>query len=199
MHSDLPVCGKAILTWPFLFLALETCLLAYPGSDHSKASGLPADSGTYSRTIRFEDSEREIAWKKAVEYADALKLPEKVENKAVVDELNRKINTMFGFYLYKQAAFLKQVDGAVMAELDISFEADTMVAIIQNIYFIRYARDRYGKFSPRSSRKYPYGDLINKQKGESWLNHFKTIDEKMNLLLVELQKSVQEEKEASNR
>lgn len=199
MHSDISVCGKAIPTWPFLFFVLQPCLLAYPGSVHSNVSVISADSGKYQATIRLMDSEREIAWEKAVEFADALKLPEKIENKAVVDELNRKINTMFGFYLYKQTAFLKQVDGAITAELDISFETGRMIALIHNLYFIRYQRDRYGKFSPQSSRKYAYGDLLKKQKGEIWREHFKTVDEKMNLLLIELQKLVQEEKEAFNR
>ena len=198
MHSDLHISGKAIVIWPFLFLIWLTFVQAGPGPRNSTESMVPADSGKYEKVIQVMKSQREKAWEKAVPFADDLKLPEKIENEAVVDELNRKINVMFGFYLYKQTAFLKQVDGAITAELDIAFEDDRMFLIIHNIYFIRYARDRYGKFSPRSSKKYPYGDLLKKQKGETWQNHFRTIDEKMNSLLFELQKLVQDEKEASN-
>lgn len=198
MRSDLHISGKAIVIWPFLFIFLQAFIKAGPGPDNSTVTIVPADSGKYRAVVQFMESEQDKAWTKAVEFAETLKLPEKIENKAVVDEVSRKIKTMFGFYLYKQTAFLKQVDGAITAELDIAFEDERMFVIIHNIYFIRYERDRYGKFSPRSSKKYPYGDLLKKQKGEIWQNHFRTIDEKMNSLLFELQKLVQDEKEASN-
>ena len=198
MRSDLHHSGKAIVIWPFLLLFIQAFVQADPNTDISYLSMVRADSGKYESVVLIIKSEQDKAWAKSVEFADKLKLPEKIENKAVVDEVNRKINTMFGFYLYKQSAFLKQVDGTITAELEITFEDERMFAIIHNIYFIRYARDRYGKFSPRSSKKYPYGDLLKKQKGETWQNHFRTIDENMNSLLFELHKLVQDEKEASN-
>jgi hypothetical protein len=199
MHSDFHIIGRAVLVWPFLLLLIQMHLSAMP--EHPGADKPPVlfDSGVYVSRIYFTEPERLKVWTKAGEFAAELKLPEKIENTPVIDELNKKINAMFGFYLYKQTAFLKQVDGVITAELKILIEEEKMVAIIDNIYFVDYARNRYGKFSPKSSRKYSYEEIMKKQKDMIWQDHLSTIDEKMNLLLIELQKSVNDEKEASKR
>ncbi|MBS0000513.1 MAG: hypothetical protein KFF73_16150 [Cyclobacteriaceae bacterium] len=199
MHSDAFISGKASLRWPFLFLLWIVPVMVPPLHAREMEIISHGDSGEYISRIQFNAAELERVWETAEAFASRLKFPEKVDNRADIDDLKQTINARFGFYLYQQTAFLKQVDGVIQAELEIIFEGDRVTAAVRNVRFIDYARDRYGKFSPRSSKKYALEDLREKRNDEIWQGHFTTIDENMMMLLSDLEKSILEINEASNR
>jgi hypothetical protein len=136
-------------------------------------------------------------WGAVKQYVSNLKYPEKLNNKIIIDDQSGSIKANFGFYLYQKLSFMKQVDGAVFAELDILYMDGQIFSAIRNIYFIDYDRDRYGKFSPSTSKRYALEDLLKKRNNETWTNHFRTIDENMNSILSDLEKSIHEIKKVS--
>jgi G:T-mismatch repair DNA endonuclease (very short patch repair protein) len=94
-------------------------------------------------------------------------------------------------------AFMKQVEGAVFADLDLMFQGDRVTATIHNIYYMEYARDRYGKFSPKTSKKYTLEELNKKKARDSRKKHLQTIDKNMRMLLTNLHQTLSEIKSAS--
>ena len=153
----------------------------------------------YEHQIEFDPSQQSRVWESAKEFSSQLKYPDKIDNKPVIDELSRTIRAKFGFYLYNKSAFLKQVDGAVFANINIVIEGNRLVSTVRNVYFIDYRRDRYGKFSPGSSKKYTLEYLRKTRNNSTWKDHFISIDENMTLLQSNIEKYVLEIKEVSNK
>jgi hypothetical protein len=151
----------------------------------------------YVRYIEIDATDSMRIWDSVVLFASDLKSPGKLSSNTIIDDYSGSIKAHFGFYLYQNLSFIKQVDGAVFAEMNLLYANNQISSIIRNIYFIDYARDRYGKFSPSSSKRYALEDLIKKRKNEIWKQHFRTIDENMNSILSNLEKSIREIKEVS--
>jgi hypothetical protein len=196
MHSRNINFGKAFqrpfLLFSLLFLALD---------NEVPAQNIPiirnTDPTEYIQRIELTPVDRPRIWDTVCEFASQLKCPEKVENMTLIDKTTGKITTQFGFYLYHQMAFLKQVEGAVFADLVIEFKQGQVVAAIRNIYFMDYTRDRYGKFSPKSSKRYSLEELDKKRKNDSWREHSVTIDENMRMLLSNMYHAILDIKSAS--
>ncbi len=193
------IMGIASLCWLFpLFLIITFVLNCQLFAQESK-QGMVDFNFDYHKKIEIDPGLISREWEKVKEFSSQLKYPDKIDNTPVIDELSRTIKTQFGFYLYKKSAFLKQVDGAVFADLYIDFEENRLVSTIRTIYFIDYRRDRYGKFSPRSSKKYTLEYLRKTRNNPTWKNHFLTIDENMTLLLSKIEKCIQDSNEVSNK
>jgi len=191
MHSEYKPDGRACDHGPFLLFEFFVFQCLFFVSTSAWGLSFASDSGRYERRIRFDAADHSRVWDTALKFANDLKYPERMENQPESDKLNGQIHANFGFYLYQQTAFLKQVDGVITAEVDIQVKDDFILAAIHDIYFIDYARDRYGKFSPKTSRKFALPELKEKKKNNKiWQEHFITIDENLNQLLNELQKSL---------
>lgn len=197
MHFREIIHGKAFIGGPFLLYLLFT--LIHENDLHGQDVNIirNQDPIVYILKIDVENSGKKSAWDNTKEFVSQLKYPGKIENGAIIDETIGTIKTQFGFYLYQETAFLKNVDGAIFADLDVELQMSQVVTTIRNIYFIDYARDRYGKFSPKTTKKYSLEDLIEKRKSDTWKGHFITVDENIRLLLSNLEKSVFESKEVS--
>lgn len=197
MHSRYKIYGKADYGRPFLFILL--CLML-PEMDISAQEAVITrneDPSEYILQMDINSAEKSRIWDTICEFATRLKYPGKVQNEPVIDTSSGIIQARFGFYLYHQMAFMKQVEGAVFADLDLVFQDNQVLATIRNIYFMDYARDRYGKFSPKSSKKYTLEDLNKKRMKDSRQKHLHTIDENMRMLLSNLHQSILEVKSAS--
>jgi len=148
------------------------------------------DPIVFSMHCEIQPDDPSRVWDTVKEFASLLKYPGKIENKALIDDFSGTIKVQFGFYLYQKLSIMKQVDGAVFADLDIILRNNQVISSIHTIYFIDYIRDRYGKFSPRSSKKYTLEYLRKKRKDDVWKEHFRSIEDNMDLLLTKLEKSV---------
>jgi hypothetical protein len=182
---------------PFLFFCFLILVQGYDLLAQEVHIIRNEDPIEYFQRTEIDNRDSSRIWDTVREFAAQLKSPGKVENDAVIEALSGNIKTQFGFYLYQKTAFLKQVEGAIFADLDIELQKDQVLTTIRNIYFIDYNRDRYGKFSPASSKKYALEDLIKTRKNDAWKQHFLTVDDNMRLLLSNMEKLIMEIKEAS--
>ena len=197
MHFKMFIHGKAIQGKPFLLSVLFILILGNNLSAQDLYIIRNENPTEYIQRIEIDPPDKARAWDSCRAFATQLKYPGKVENDAIMDESLEKIAGQFGFYLYRQMAFLKQVDAAVFADLEIDFQQNQVVAAIRNIYVMDYARDRYGKFSPISSKRFTLEDLPKKRNNDTWRKHLNTIDNNIRLLLSNLNKSIEEIKAAS--
>lgn len=197
MHFNIFIHGKVVPGIPFLLSVLFILIIGNDLSAQDLYIIRNENPTEYRRRIEIDAPDRSRAWDSCRAFATQLKYPGKVENDALMDESLEKIEVQFGFYLYHQMAFLKQVDAAVFADLEIDFQQNQVVAAIRNIYVMDYARDRYGKFNPISSKRYTLDDLEKKRNNDTWRKHINTIDNNMRLLLSNLNKSIVEIKAAS--
>lgn len=189
--------GKAVFGRPFLFIVF--CLLL-AGTDlfaQNEQITRNEDPSEYILKMDIESADKSRVWDTACTFASGLKYPGKVQNDPLIDPATGIIQARFGFYLYHQMAFMKQVEGAVFADLDLVFKEDHVLATIHHIYFMDYDRDRYGKFSPKSSKKYTLEELNKKHARDSRKKHLQTIDENMRVLLSNLHQTILEIKSAS--
>jgi hypothetical protein len=197
MLSNNSIKGKASYGWSFLFFI--SCLLLPAKGLFAQDARITRneDPSEYILQMDFESAEKSRVWDTTCSFASGLKYPGKVQNEPSIDPTSGMIQARFGYYLYHPMAFMKQVEGAVFADLDLMFQGDRVTATIHNIYYMEYARDRYGKFSPKTSKKYTLEELNKKKARDSRKKHLQTIDKNMRMLLTNLHQTLSEIKSAS--
>ena len=97
-----------------------------------------------------------------------------------------------GFYLYKKSALTKQIDGVIIADLTINVEESKYQYQINNFRFIQYARNRFGQFVPKSSRKYALEKYYPDNQGKTWRGHFEAINVKIEKMATDLEVNMYE-------
>ncbi len=142
----------------------------------------PADTSgkiVYWSTVKNEKHEKDIPWDQLMPVVEKHRVQTKQKQVLVIDSLHGTLNCLIGFYLYRESAFLKQVEGLVLADLKLKVGREAYISIISDIRLIDYTRDRYGKFSPGTSRKHPLEKLDLKRKSMKWKAYFITINEQI--------------------
>ena len=71
---------------------------------------------------------------------------------------------------------MQQIFGRTDVEVLLLIKKNHLEIILNNIYVVKYHRDRYARFTPKNSRKYYLEDQINKNKSE-FEHYFVYIDE----------------------
>ena len=125
-------------------------------------------------------------WDNALEYLSTLSVPDQLTKDVQVNENLTEMSHQFGFYLIVKPALTKQVDGVMMADIIISVNDSEYEYTINNFKFIKYARDRFGVFVPKSSKKYPLEKYYPDNKKKTWIAHFGTINSKIEKITTEL-------------
>lgn len=197
MHSRNKIYGKADFRKPFLLFILIVLFQENVLNAQDARITRNEDPSEYILKMDLDSADKSRVWDTACTFASGLKYPGKVQNEPSIDPSSGIIQARFGYYLYHQMAFMKQVEGAVFADLDLVFQGERVTATIHNIYYMEYARDRYGKFSPKSSKKYTLEELNKKKARDSRKKHLQTIDENMRMLLTNLHQTLSEIKSAS--
>lgn len=131
-------------------------------------------------------------WDNALEYLNTLSVPDQLTKEVVASKDLTELSHQFGFYLIVKPALTKQVDGVMMADITIKVEGSKYEYVINNFRFIKYARDRYGKFVPKSSKKYPLEKYYPENDKKIWRTHFDTINSKIDNIAANLELNMTE-------
>jgi hypothetical protein len=177
--------GKA-LTGPFLIFLIMSFSHYLAGQTVS----LPVnDEGIveYTKTVDKDSLTYLTLWDNAMKYLNTLSVPDQLTKDVQVNEKLTEMSHQFGFYLIVKPALTKQVDGVMMADIIISVNDSKYEYTINNFRFIKYARDRYGVFVPKSSKKYPLEKYYPDNKKKIWKAHFEAIDSKIEKLTTDLE------------
>ena len=178
--------GKA-LTGPFLiFLIL---IYSHYAAGQTETITLPVnDQGMveYTSSVDTDSITYLTLWDNAIKYLSTLSVPDQLTKDVQVNENLTAMSHQFGFYLIVKPALTKQVDGVVIADIKISVKDSKYEYTINNFKFIKYARNRFGVFVPKSSKKYPLEKYYPDNKKKTWIAHFEAINSKMEKLTTEL-------------
>ena len=126
-------------------------------------------------------------WENAVKYLNTLFVPDQLTKEAQANEDLTELSHQLGFYLIVKPALTKQVDGVMMADITINVEGSKYEYKINNFRFIKYARDRFGKFVPKSSKKYPLEKYYPENDNKTWRAHFEAINSKIENISTDLE------------
>lgn len=126
-------------------------------------------------------------WDNAMIYLNTMSVPDQLTKDVQVNEDLTELSHQFGFYLIVKPALTKQVDGVMMADILISVKDSKYEYTINNFRFIKYARDRYGMFVPKSSKKYPLEKYYPENQKKVWTAHFETINSKIEKITTDLE------------
>jgi hypothetical protein len=180
--------GK-VLTGPFLVFLI---LIFSPYVDGQTVSLRVNDKGRveYNKAVDTDSLTYLTLWDNAMKYLSTLTVPDQLTKDVKVNENLTEMNHQFGFYLIVKPALTKQVDGVMMADIKISVNDSKYEYTINNFRFIKYARDRYGVFVPKSSKKYPLEKYYPENKKKTWIAHFEAIDSKIEKLTTDLEEKM---------
>ena len=177
--------GKA-LTRPFLIFLISTFshhivgqTVALPVNDKGKVE--------YTKSVETDTLTYLTLWDNAIEYLNTLSVPDQLKKDVEVNQTLTAMNHQLGFYLIVKPALTKQVDGVMMADISISVNDSKYEYTINNFRFIKYARDRYGMFVPKSSKKYPLEKYYPDNKKKTWMAHFEAINSKIEKITTDLE------------
>ena len=176
--------GKALIR-PFLIFFISIFTIPVFG----QAISLPVNNEgkvEYHNSVDIDSLTYLTLWDNAMKYLNTLSVPDQLTKEVMVNEDLTKLSHQFGFYLIVKPALTKQVDGVMMADILISVNDSKYEYTINNFKFIKYARDRYGMFVPKSSKKYPLEKYYPDNKKKTWNAHFEAISSKIEKLATDL-------------
>lgn len=171
----------------FLVLILIS-FINYPGFGQTVA--LPVnDEGKveYTNTVDTDSIDYFTLWNNAGEFLSSLTVPDQLTKEVQTNEDLTELRHQFGFYLIVKPALTKQVDGVMMADIMVKIIDSKYTYTISNFRFIKYARDRFGQFVPKSSKKYPLEKYYPDSKKKTWKAHFVEINDKIAKLQLNLE------------
>jgi hypothetical protein len=177
--------GKAF-TRPFLVFLIMAC----PNYVNSQTISLPVnDQGMveYARSVDTDSLTYLTLWDNAIKYLNTLSVPDQLKKDVQVNENLTAMSHQFGFYLIIKPALTKQVDGVMLADIKISVSDSEYEYKINNFKFIKYERNRFGVFVPKSSKKYPLEKYYPDNKNKAWKTHFEAINGKIEKITTELE------------
>jgi hypothetical protein len=144
----------------------------------------------YAKSVDSDSLTYLTLWDNAMNYLSALTVPDQLTKDIQVNQNLTEMSHQFGFYLIVKPALTKQVDGVMMADIKISVNDSKYEYTINNFRFIKYARDRYGVFVPKSSKKYPLEKYYPDNKKKTWQAHFEAIDSKIEKMTTDLEEKI---------
>ena len=133
-----------------------------------------------------------MLWDNAMKFLSTQSVPDQLTKDIQINEGLTEMNHQFGFYLIVKPALTKQVDGVIMSDITIKIEGSKYEYKINNFRFIKYARDRFGKFVPKSSKKYPLEKYYPENDKKTWRAHFEAINSKIENMTTNLELNMAE-------
>lgn len=182
--------GKAF-SRPFLIFLIMS--FSHYGAGQSIA--LPvSDEGMveYTRSVDIDSRTSLTLWDNAMKYLNTLSVPDQLTKEVQVNESLTTMSHQLGFYLIVKPALTKQVDGVMMADIKITVNDSKYEYTINNFKFIKYERNRFGLFVPKSSKKYPLEKYYPDNKKKTWITHYETINSKIEKLTADLEAKMAE-------
>lgn len=133
----------------------------------------------YFKAVQTDSIDYVTLWDNAMALLSSLSVPDQLTKEVQSNEQLTELEHQFGFYLYIKPTLTKQIDGIMMADITINVEEERYQYKINNFRFIKYARNRFGQFVPKSSKKYPIESYYPDSKKKSWKAHFNEINSKI--------------------
>jgi len=172
------ITGK-VFTRPFLILFLKGLIhlsltaqtIELPISNDGKVE--------YFKTVEPDSINYFALWENATTFLRSLSVPDQLTKDVQCNAQLTKLEHQFGFYLYVKPTLTKQIDGVMMADITINVEEKKYQYTIHNFQFIKYARNRFGQFVPKSSKKYPLELYYPNSNKKTWKAHFEEINSKI--------------------
>jgi hypothetical protein len=170
--------GKAV-AGSFLLIVLFNLIHVHVSSQPVVLPENSKGKVEYYNSVETDSVDYFTLWDKAIAFLDSLSVPDQLTREVQSNEQLTELTHQFGFYLFIKPTLTRQIDGVVIADISICIE-DTMYQYrINNIRFIKYARDRFGKFVPKSSKTYPLELYYPDSKTKTWKAHFAEINGKI--------------------
>ena len=169
--------GKT-LTGSFLFSAFV--LLGQTGEAQNTIFPEVDGSIVYNEKVLSDSTDQITLWENALDYLGSLKLIDQVKDQEVYISHDNLIATARQeFYLFKKGIVTKQVEGVLESAVTIKIIPGGYKYRIDSILYQQYSRNRYGKYSPKSSKKYSLESIYAKKTSSDWQKHFVEINSKM--------------------
>ena len=182
----MPTTGKGrAITRPFLIFLI----MSFSHYGAGQTVTLPVnDQGMveYASSVDTDSLTYLTLWDNAMKYLNTLYVPDQLTKDVQVNENLTAMSHQFGFYLIVKPALTKQLDGVMMADIKISVKDSKYEYTINNFKFIKYARNRFGVFVPKSSKKYPLEKYYPDNAKKTWISHFEAINSKIENITAEL-------------
>lgn len=172
LHIILLLNAPALMAQTGVLPVNESGKVSYQGS-------IPVDSATYL-----------VLWDRATKFLNTLSVPDQIHKEAESNAALTELFRQFGFYLYVKPGLTRQIDGVVIADIHLGISEKGYAYRIDNYTFIKYARNRFGNFTPKTSRRYPLESYYPDSKKKSWETHFETINVKMTDLIGKLEENM---------
>lgn len=172
------ITGKVFIR-PFLLLLLAA-FIYLPIS--CQTFELPLNSQgkvEYIKTVESDSVDYYTLWDNAMTFLNSLSVPDQLTKEVMSNKQLTELKHQFGFYLYVKPTLTKQIDGVIIADIIVQVEKTKYQYRINNFRFIKYARNRFGQFVPKSSKRYPLELYYPDSKKKTWMAHFEEIDSKI--------------------
>ena len=183
--------GKALAGSFLLLIGTLACTTPVIG----QTTSLPLnqeDKVEYVHAVETDSLPYLTLWDNAMEFLDSLTVPDQLAKEVMASDDLTELRHQFGFYLIVKPALTKQVEGVMMADLNMKFNGSGYEYSINNFRFIKYARNRFGVFVPKSSKKYPLENYYPDNQKKNWQTHFETINSKIQNIAVNLEQKMKE-------
>jgi hypothetical protein len=189
------ICMDTIINVKILFRPLLICILSIIISfpDIGQTVSLPENSDgkvEYCNSIETDSIGYFYLWNNAERFLSTLSIPGKLKKEARANENLTELSHQFGFYLFSKPALTRQIDGVIIADINIKVLDTKYEYRINNFKYIKYARDRFGRFVPKNSKRYPLERYYLDNKEKKWKTHISEIDSKMINMTGKLEKEM---------
>lgn len=157
---------------------------------YSQDSIFPEVEGriVYSKRIVSDSLNTVALWQNALDYLESLELMDKVKGQEIViDNVDKVASAHQEFYLFKKGVITKQIEGVVKASVSIQIVSGGFEYSIDSILYQAYARNRYGKYAPKSSKKYSLESIYEIKSSKEWMRHFNSINGKIEEIMSNLE------------
>ena len=156
----------------------------------SQENIFPENDGdiVYTNQIISDSINQITLWENALDYLGSLELINQVKGQeAEIDNEGKKAMASQGFYLLKKGVVTKQIEGVIESTTTIRIIPGGYAYSINNILYQPYARNRYGKYAPKSSKKYSLESIYKKKSSKEWIQHFDDINRKIEEIIYNLE------------
>jgi len=172
---------------PFLLFIL---LIFVYSPNIGQTALLPVDDNgkvEYFNSVETDSIDYHTLWDNAGEFLSTLSVTGQLKKEVQANENLSELTHQFGFYLFVKPTLTKQIDGIMIADITIKINDSQYMYYINNFKFIKYARDRFGQFAPKSSKRYPLELYYPDNTKKTWKTHYAEINGK----IIEIQQKIE--------
>ena len=131
----------------------------------------------YNHAMSIDSNASHVLFDRGLSILDSLSVPDKPKSETSIDYNTSSLKNEYGFYLYRKTGINQQIYGRVTADVTLIVKKDQVAIMLDHIYIVKYHKDRFAQFKPKTSRKYYLDEQVIKNKS-IFDQYFAYIDEK---------------------